>query len=234
MDEKELVRRIRNSFSAGKSEPDIVREMMGKGYKLEYISILVSKAKGKGIVLKAMAIMLFLGLAAFLYAGLSTGGNVKVPMDNPLVLGGGSGSSIPRVTGAVVGSGSGSLPSSGEIAPVITPEFISYILNELGAWQLHANPLTGSPAVLGFVIGDQAFYSEVDTGIESFEGSSNNVDVIFYSSSNVIIRALSSDDSRGVVLASFDSGESSLSVVAAEPELFTKGYLNLYEELGLS
>ena len=230
-----LIGKIRNSFAAGKSEAEIVREMLRRGYKLEYISALVSQAKGKGLTLKVVSVLLFIGFGAFLYAGLFASGGVKVEMENPLFASGSDGlRESVTVTGAVVSGSSVGFVGSVQRKVEITPEFISYILNELGVWELHANVLTGDLPTLGFVIDGDEFYSVVDSGIETYRGGSSEVDVIFYSSSGVIISALSSEDSRGVILKSFSDGESSLELVAGEAELFSKGYLNLYESLGFS
>ena len=116
---------------------------------------------------------------------------------------------------------------------VVTTDFVSYLLNEIGAWKLQSHPLTRSKPVLNVYVGNTAFHAVVeDSVITSYEGSSEDSDVTLSSERDVIIDAILSEDPGRVFVNSFGEGKSSLSLDASETTLFAKGYIVLYESLG--
>jgi hypothetical protein len=246
MEEKELVRRVKNSIRAGMSDATIIKSMQSSGYRLEYINLLMRKARrGRKILIILSVILVFvflllIAVGAVFYAMFFANTGVKADMPNPL-----DGMNINFEKRAEV---EGSVENGGEVGLVevgddslseevyvedikITPEFISYLLNELGAWQLKANPLSGEKPIINFVIEGESFSSIVDSGIVTVEGMNEEADIDFYSTKEEIIKAMLSDYPANVFRDSYADSKSSLEVKKSETELFSKGYLKLYDSL---
>lgn len=231
-----MVRKIRNSLKKGKSEAEIVRTLQGRGYKMEYIHLLLKKAKVRKVLFLFLLGSLFLFFAFLIFVGVIVYGvffvnsGEKMDLVNPL-----SGLNIDFGEKNLSGS-NGFDESFGDKIYIedieITAEFISFLLNELGVWQLRSNPITGENPSLNFVIGEKKFSSVIDDGeIMTSEGAGLNPDVIFYSNKNDIVRAMLSESSDEVFKKSYSDGGSSLEVKKSEAELFMKGYLGLYDSL---
>ena len=113
----------------------------------------------------------------------------------------------------------------------ITPEFISYLLNEVGAWKLHKNPLTLEKPVINFQIDGESFYSQIGREIESKTGLSENADLQFNSNKKDLIEALMSKNPEAVFRNSLTNGKTQVEIFSSQSELFSKGYLALYDSL---
>jgi hypothetical protein len=221
MDEKELIERTRNSLKAKKSRADLLRTFQKRGYKLEYAEQILSKAtRPKRIALFALyavIILLCLTTTSFALFALSTS---KGYLENPF--------SGLKLTGNAV-SDTPSVSNSSEIE--ITPEFISFLLNEIGAWQLHRNPLTFEKPIINFQIGNQTFHSEIGSKIQTKTGLSDNADIQFEAQRDEVITALTSKDPKTAIKDSISSGKTIIQIKASEAELFSKGYKSLYDSL---
>jgi hypothetical protein len=230
-DEKDLTKRIKNSFRAGKSRAEIVRGLQERGCKLEYADILINKAKiPKRVMVSTLivAVLIVVSLSAGYALNL---GAEKHSLQNPL-------------TGNVVFSGKSPVEmniaeqASGQLNEItldqieITPEFISYLLNEIGAWELHKNPLTFEEPIINFKIGDKTFYSKISDHIpKTFDGLSDKADIQFNTNKEDIIRATSSQSPKEIFRDSLANGRTEVVTLVGESELFAKGYLKLYEDL---
>ena len=64
MDEKEIIKKIKNSFKSGLSRAKITRRLQKKGLKLEYIDLLIKKASKIKKVLLFSSIILILMLVS--------------------------------------------------------------------------------------------------------------------------------------------------------------------------
>jgi hypothetical protein len=113
----------------------------------------------------------------------------------------------------------------------ITPDFISYLLNEVDAWKLHKNPLNMEDPIINIKIEEKEFYSTIGTGIETLEGSSNSADLELIIDKNDLIDAIISEEPKDVLSESISSKRSSVEIIAPESELFAKGYLDFYNTL---
>ncbi len=218
MDEKELVKRTKNSLKAKKSRAEILKGFQKKGYKLEYAEKLIAKAnKKKKIVTLSLLSMIVLSSLAL--AGYSTFFNKnKFDIPNPM-----EGFTI---TGNVVAS-----PEGVAEQIEITPEFISYLLNEFGAWQLHPNPLTFEKPSINFKIGEEHFSSEIRKEIITTRTLNMEADLQFNTNKETFVTIISSDNPGKILKDSISNGKISIDVIAGEAELLSKGYLNIYNSL---
>ncbi|MFH1521747.1 MAG: hypothetical protein ABIF18_02195 [archaeon] len=219
MDEKDLVKRIRNSFRAKKSMSEILSGFQKRGYKLAYADELITKAKRPKRIAIALLItfVLFFSLTSLAYTVFFD--QQKTQISNPL-------------SGFIVTEGSSASSQQVTYDQIeITPDFISFLLNEIGVWQLHKNPLTLEAPIINFKIGTQTFYSKIGTEIETHEGSSDVVDLQFNTNKQDLIDAILSGNPKEIFKKSIVSGRTQIDVKASEAELFAKGYLGLYESL---
>jgi hypothetical protein len=60
MDDKELIKKVKNSFKAKKSRAEILKGFQSRGYKLEYAEKLIAKAKRPKRVVACLAITVLL------------------------------------------------------------------------------------------------------------------------------------------------------------------------------
>ncbi len=237
MDEKEMVRKIKNSRKAGLSRAEIMSRLQDKGYKLEYIDLMMKKAEvGRKIIIFGVLFLLLGALVAGYLMFFQKG--EKLDLKNPLedfnVLFSKSDSSqdVQSESGEVISNQSNSTKQDISIGDVeITTEFLTYILNELGGYNLHKHPLTGEKAVVGFDISGKKFYSVMDGGIETYEGDMDGKDLVIYSSKESVVRALLDDEPVETFKQSISDGNTSFEIIAGETELFAKGYMPLYNSL---
>jgi len=250
MDDGELIRRMKNSYRRGKSVEEVTRSMLKQGYRLEYINLLNRRAFG----VSRLTVILFSIILVLFFAFTASSGYVayvvlepksldeKEKISNPLegvnvnfgtkrIVVDGEGDSV--IVGSLV---SDSFSGVGEDVYVddleITPEFITYLLNELGVWQLRSNPITGSKPVLNFLIEGDSFHSVVDDSlIKTERGLSLDSDVTLISGKSEIVRAMVSENPSKVFRESFNAGRSGLEMNKGEAQLFAKGYFVLYNSL---
>ena len=239
MEEKELIRRVRNSFKAKKSQAEILAGFQKRGYKLAYADELIRKAKRpkRIIVILLISMILFFSLTFSTYTIFSN--SEKMEISNPLagfVIAGESiveNSLVEEISEdnfmvAVVNS-QNQEKTYEEIE--ITPEFISFLLNEIGAWKLHKNPLTLQNPVINFKIVKKSFYSEIGNEIKTFEGISNSADLLFDVNRQDLIDSIMAENPEIVFVKSIQEGRTSVDIITNEADLFAKGYLELYDTL---
>ncbi|MEA3248363.1 MAG: hypothetical protein U9Q73_01530 [Nanoarchaeota archaeon] len=218
MDEKELIKRVRNSFRAKKSRAEILTGFQKRGYKLAYADKLISKAKcPKKIATLVFLIILIIFFIAF--GSYSLSNKHKTELSNPLL----------TITGNTIATSQNTLQQELKIDQIeITPEFISYLLNEIAAWKLHKNPFNFEEPIINFKIGDKNFYSEIGDEINTYKGLSQKADLQFDADKGDLIKAITSDNPKDILKQSLASGKTQLELFASEAELLAKGYLNLY------
>jgi hypothetical protein len=221
MDEKEAVRKIRISLKSGMGKPEVIRRLQNKGYKLEYIDLLMKKAGATRkffIVFSVIVIVLLaLGIAAYAMFFNQSKGIIANPLEGKDI---------------IFGDNENQTSEEVHIDDLeVTPEFLSYLLNEIGAWELHKNPLTFEKPVITFDISGQEFYSVIDGEIETFEGSNEEADMTFKTEKIDLVKAMLDEDPAEVFTESIQEGDTEVDMIASETELFSKGYLNLYDSL---
>ena len=125
MDEKELIKRIRNSFRAKKSRAEISAGFQKRGYKLAYADELISKVKysRRIVTLFLLTILIRFCIAFGSYHLLD---KHKMELSNPISI----------ITGNTIATSSNSNQQEVLIDQIeITPEFISYLLNEIKTYK---------------------------------------------------------------------------------------------------
>lgn len=218
-DEKEIVKQIKNSKKKGIRKIEIIKKLQSKGYKLEYIDILMKKALiGKLFLFTFIGILLIAGIIATILFYPSWI-QEKQNFENPLQ--------------KVVANPTNSTHPINIENTEITPDFISYLINEIGGWKLHKNTLTGKPSHILFEIDNQKFYSEIDSKILTSKTPQKNFekDMIISTSKEEIIKSILSKEPGEYFKASIEKGTTTLSLIAEETNLFAKGYLDLYNEI---
>ena len=153
MDEKELKKRIKNSFEKNLSRAEITRRLQDKGLKLEYINNLMRKSepRGKVFYIVFFAILILILVSGFLTYMLFFEKAEKGDFANPL--------EGKKISFNLLQKNSAQEQEIYFEDIEITPDFISYLLNEVGAWQLHKNPVTFEKPIINFDISNQKFYS---------------------------------------------------------------------------
>jgi len=218
MDDNELIRRVRNSFRAKKSRAQILKSFQKKGYKLEYAEKLISKA----LLPKRIIGMFILSLIIFFSGSIASytlfSNKEKIELENPL----------DRLSLSENFAGTELEDLSGI---KITTEFVSYLLNEVGAWQLHAHPITFEKPVITTQLDENYFSSIIGDEIETVIGSRKDADVQIALSDEILIEILSLEDPEMVVRSYLENGEILVTPLAHETTLLAKGYLKLYEGL---
>ena len=229
MDEKELVKRVKNSFRAKKSRSEILSGFQKRGYKLAYADKLITRAKRpKQIATKILITSVLFFTIAFL-AYVVIFGQQKFQISNPLL-------GLVIAENSEIGTrrlelGEKETKETAYDQVEITPDLISFLLNEIGAWQLHKNPLTFESPVVNFRIGDDSFYSEIGNKIKTYRGLSEGADLQFNVGKQDLIDAILSDNPKEILKEYIVSGKTQIDVKVGEAELFAKGYLGLYESL---
>ena len=171
-----MIKRIKNSFKAGQSRATVTEKLQSKGFKIEYADALIKKAKLHGkwfyISLAIMLIMITLISLASYVLFFQTG--EKQEITNPLI-------GLNILFGTNLNNSANDTLQDIHIEDIkITPEFLSYLLNEIGAWQLHSNPITLEKPIINFRVDESYFNSFIDTKIETFTGFSEKADIIQY------------------------------------------------------
>jgi len=240
MDDKELVRRIRNSFKAKKSRAQIIETMIRKGYRLEYTEALIRKAKRPKTILIASIIIavVIISLAVAFFAIFDPAptqmGESGVALNNPL-----EGFNVLFTAKPETTQPSSNLPNETQgktkvyLEDIeITPEFIAYLLQEIGALEsLHKNTITREIPMINFKIGDIEYNAAFEDILEISNGLNPEADIQFNSNKEAIVKATLDDDPATIFKDSINAGTTTVETIAGEAELFAKGYLTLYDSL---
>ena len=250
MDDKELIRRIKNSLANGKSNEEITKNLLERGYRLEYINILLNKAKSRKLIYFLTIPLLLIFIFMVFFSGFLTyslffaGSSLeKINITNPLQdldiifeldLKESPDKSLddesPDTDKTKTQNHSEKSLHIDDIK--ITPDFITYLLNELGAWKLKRNPITREKPVIDFKINEKEFSSVIEKGIiKTTKGFSTKPDIVFYSNKKDIIKAIISEEPAEIFKKSYSRGDSTFEIKKSEADLFAKGYLTLYNAL---
>jgi len=115
---------------------------------------------------------------------------------------------------------------------VLELNHISYVLNELGFYQLHNPPLSNNKPKINLKINDDWYNSYISSGkITTQKGKIENPDLIIYTSSQEILNSIISKNIKEYIKNSVSSGKTNLELKADYSTLFSKGYLSIYQDL---
>jgi hypothetical protein len=222
MDDKDLVKRTRNSLRTGMSRAQIMKRFQERGYRLEYAEAILDKAKKPKMIFLVSAIsLILLILLSFIGYGIV---GMAISSDEPLEV-------PPIIEKEIQPKEPVSQDSPREPEIEVTPELISYVLQSIGALDLHRNPLTLEKPMIGLSVGDLNFYSRVGSSIETFSGANAEPDIQFSMSNLVFKEVVTSENPEAEIQNLISQNKIVLEIVASEAELFSKGYLKLYNSL---
>jgi hypothetical protein len=126
-----------------------------------------------------------------------------------------------------------SLAGSGvEVQSAPVQEHIEYISNELGAYKLHPDPISHTPAVIEFELTDtQEFFTVTVTNNvpHTVVGKATNPDIKIHTTKEILLVLSSTDDLSRDILKYSDAGKLWFEPVADEKTLALKGYKALYD-----
>ncbi len=127
----------------------------------------------------------------------------------------------------------GELRAASDVSDVVLQaDHIAYFLSELGAYQLHNSPLSSNTPKIEVVADERVFGAEVVSGkVLVQEKSLIELDLRIIASQEEIVNALRSEDVKGYVQQSVTDGKTRIEQAGSYSQLFSKGYLNLYNEL---
>lgn len=107
--------------------------------------------------------------------------------------------------------------------------FVYYLLASIKAYNLHEALFSSDLPKIIISLGDDVYYGKiVDGKIIVGKGGIEDADIIIYSSKEEVIRIM---QDKNYVKQSFSEGLSKIELKSDKLELYSKGYLDLYEEM---
>ena len=140
---------------------------------------------------------------------------------------------FPLVHSSPLPAGSGSKQHS-EAGPatLVKAEDITYVLDQVGFSSLHNPLLSSNTPKTVLVIDGVSFTAEVAQGkIMTRKGSIADPDLRIRTRGDIVLEAKSSSDVKTYFKERVKNGKIQIEQVASKTELFTKGYLSLYDSL---
>jgi len=108
-------------------------------------------------------------------------------------------------------------------------DFVYYLLYSIKAYNLHTPFFNSEVPEIEFQINDDIYNAVIYDGeIIVSEGKINEEDIIIHTSKTEAVKMIQDVD---YIDESFQNGDSSIEMVAEKIELFSKGYLEFYEDL---
>ncbi|MBU3912724.1 MAG: hypothetical protein KKB21_01170 [Nanoarchaeota archaeon] len=115
---------------------------------------------------------------------------------------------------------------------VLQAGHVNYLLNEIGAYQLHTQPMSSENPLIELRSDDSAFFSEIEKGkIITRDEKTYEPDIIISTTKQEVINALESSNVKEYMKNSVSSGNTGIELVSSYSELFFKGYLQIYKDL---
>jgi|WetSurMetagenome_2_1015567.scaffolds.fasta_scaffold157941_2 hypothetical protein len=115
---------------------------------------------------------------------------------------------------------------------IVDEDQVAYVLNEIGAWKLHNPPLSSNRPKVEVIVNTNTFRAEVSNGKIAVEkGNWDSPDIRIRTSGSEIVDAITSANIKDYIKQSVSSGKTRLELVAGYAQLFSKGYLNLYQDI---
>ncbi|MEM5814434.1 MAG: hypothetical protein QXD77_01315 [Candidatus Aenigmatarchaeota archaeon] len=113
---------------------------------------------------------------------------------------------------------------------------LNWAVNELGAYKLHSDPLSGEPPVMEIVVTDlgRTFTSTTINNMPSTtEGAAVNPDIRLKLTSENFARLYKSADSSAEAAALYKEGKAEVELLKDTTTLAAKGYKAIYDEMGM-
>lgn len=111
-------------------------------------------------------------------------------------------------------------------------EYIRYLVFAIGGWKLHNPPLSDETPKIKVIVDNEVFISEIVNGeIKTEKKEIENEDMIIRTTKQEIVNSIKSSDIKNYIKQSIQDGKTSLELKAGYTTLFSKGYLNLYQDI---
>ena len=108
-------------------------------------------------------------------------------------------------------------------------EYIKFLLVAIKAGNLHNPPFSSDIPKIEISLGEEIYHGTVtDNKISVGKGQIEDEDIILYSSREEIVKIMKDKD---YVKNSFENGLASIELKTDKLELYSKGYLDIYDEL---
>jgi len=216
--EKELLTKIKNSIREGLSDTEITRRLLARGYKIEYVGVMLNKAKIKKRVMGK--IFLFLVFMIISIALFTIYKNYLSEDNSPQIY------ALPN---AGINTNNSYLITN---ITEVTPSHISSLLLMMGVTSLHKNPLTFDKPKICFKV-DSLEYLAIITGktIKTEEITCKDADINIVLTKEEALGILNSKNKVEAIKQSISNEKTSIELIASKLELGAKGYLSLQETL---
>jgi len=113
----------------------------------------------------------------------------------------------------------------------VNENVIGYILNKLGAKDLHNPILSKDTPKIEVIVDDKIFNAEVEKGdIDVNKGVIENEDIKIIMTKQDVINIINSSSPTKSIENSINEGTMKFEIVASETKLVSKGYLSLYKK----
>jgi hypothetical protein len=236
---KKLVNYVRTSLHQGYTLAEVAERLRQEGWEEDEIERALADAVQKH-VRKARLLIALAGLLAFLALGilaylfLLSPAFVEEPvLERPLLVS----ESVSRSaqTNGIPGE-PGLLSTPVEI---VAAEHIRYVLTEIGAYKLHANPFTGDLPEIEILLSDiSKTYTAIinDNAVEVVEGASATPDVRVEVTQDAVVELATAesdqlfDERAARLLRERDQRGFTGKLLTSQSDLLLKGYLSLYNE----
>ena len=126
--------------------------------------------------------------------------------------------------------GSGDAP----ISVMVEEEHVEYIVNEIGGYKLHDNPLTGEPAVFEIAVTDtgQKFFIKIENNIpKTASGFSGQADLRISGKGKDILDLIDSTSFSQDIVNMVKDSRIMIVVLTDEKTLVMKGYKGVYDKI---
>lgn len=247
MDEKEIIKRIRNSYENKKSESEIIRTLQKRGYKLEYIQELIKQAKKprKFFINFIILIIIFGSIFFGVYARYQLYTiNEKFEEMSKWQIDISQYKEIEKeiiyknkLNDIIIDKGNKSEQEISEepMISIINEEDIDYFFSHLNLNLLKKHPITQKLPIINLQIGENDFYTTIENGkSKTSKGLNQDADILIDTTNEEIVKAISSNDPLKKFSNSIYENKTSIKMIASNTELFVKGYLSFYESFSQS
>lgn len=111
-------------------------------------------------------------------------------------------------------------------------EYIRYLVFAIGGWKLHNPPLSDETPKIKVIVDNEVFISEIVNGeIKTEKKETDSEDMIIRTTKQEIVNSIKSLDMEDYIKQSVQEGKTTLELRASYTTLFSKGYLNIYQDI---
>lgn len=111
-------------------------------------------------------------------------------------------------------------------------EYIKYLVFVIGGWKLHNPPLSDETPKIKVIVDNEVFISEIVNGeIKTEKKEAEGEDIIIKTTRQEIVNSIKSLNMKSYIKQSVQEGKTTLELKASYTTLFSKGYLNIYQDI---